>query len=118
MIGQLVATVVGDETLGIYEPKAAPSFVLGETLTLKICHNLLSYANTSTPRTVEDCSLIFDRHPGLLYGTDDTSEYHRTCALYVIVKARILLLIPFESREWILEILKLDDDAFEMRSVN
>ena len=58
--------------------------------------------------------MVLDRSTASFHGVDESTNNDSTSALNIIIEARVDILVPFESWEWILEILKLDDDTVIM----
>ncbi len=111
VIGQLVASVVGDETFGVDEPETATGFVLGQALAGEEFDNLFGDADAGAAGAEEDGSLVFGGHAGALDGVDDAGEDDGAGALDVVVEAGVLVSVSFQSREGVLEVFELDHDA-------
>jgi hypothetical protein len=55
--------------------------------------------------------LVFSLEARAFQGTDDSCENNSSCALNIIVEARVLVLVLLECREWVLEILELNNNS-------
>ena len=58
--------------------------------------------------------MVLDGSTTSFHGVDESTNNDSTSALNIIIEARVDILVPFESWEWIFEILKLDDDTVIM----
>jgi hypothetical protein len=61
--------------------------------------------------------VILAGQPRALHGIDDTTEDNGTCPLNVIVEAGVDVLVPFQCRERILEVLKLDHNSARRKGI-
>lgn len=111
VVGQLVTSVCGDETLGVDEVETAAGFILGHALPHEELHNLLGNPDTGRAGAEEDRAVVLARQAGPLDSVDDTAEDDRAGSLDVIVEASVGIPIPLECGEGILEVLELDDDT-------
>jgi hypothetical protein len=111
VLGELVATVVGDETLGVDEPEALSGLVLGEALVHEELDELLGDTDTGRASTEEDGTLVSGGNLGLLDTVDETTEDDSTGTLDVVVEHGVGVLVTLERREGVLEVLVLDDDT-------
>lgn len=111
VVGELVATVSGDETLGVNQVEAGPSLILSHALTHEESNNLFSNADTGTSRTEEDSTVILARKTRALHGVDDSTQDDGTRALDIIVEARVNIAVALQGREGVLEVFELNDNA-------
>lgn len=111
VLGKLVATVVGDETLGVDQPEALSSLVLSQTLLHEELDELLSNTDAGRASTEEDGTLVSGGNLGLLDSVDETAKNDGTSALDVVVEHGVGVLVTFKRREGVFEVLVLDDDA-------
>lgn len=111
VLGKLVATVVGDETLRVDQPEALSGLVLSETLVHEELDELLGDTNTGRASTEEDGALVSSGNLGLLDTVDEATEDDSTGTLDVVVEHGVGVLVTLERREGVLEVLVLDDNT-------
>lgn len=111
VVGQLVTSVGGDQTLGVDEVEAAASLILGQALTREELHNLLGNTDTGRASAEEDRTVVPAGQTGTLHGVNDATENDRTRSLNIIVEAGVGIPVALECGEGILEVLELDDDT-------
>ena len=111
VVGELVATVGSDQTLGVDEVEAATGLILGHALANEEVDNLLSDTDTGTAGTEEDSAVLLAGETGTLDGVDDTAENDSAGTLDVIVEAGVGIAVPLQCGEGVLEVLELDDNA-------
>lgn len=111
VVGQLVTTVSGDQTLSVDEVEAAASFILGHALTHEELNDLFGNTDTGRASAEEDRTVVLAGQTGTLHGVNDTSENDRTRSLNIIVETGVGIPVALECGEGILEVLELDDDA-------
>ena len=111
VLGKLVTTVVGDETLGVDQPEALSGLVLSEALVHEELDELLGDTNTGRASTEEDGTLVSGGNLGLLDTVDETTKDNSTGTLDVVVEHSVGVLVALERREGVLEVLVLDDDT-------
>jgi len=111
VLGKLVATVVGDETLGVDQPEALSGLVLSEALVHEELDELLGDTNTGRASTEEDSTLVSGGNLGLLDTVDEATEDDSTSTLDVVVEHGVGVLVALERREGVLEVLVLDDNT-------
>lgn len=111
VLGELVATVVGDETLGVDQPEALSGLVLTEALLHKELNELLGNTDTGRAGTEEDGTLVGGGNLGLLDSVDETTKDDGASALDVVVEHGVGVLVTLERGEGVLEVLVLDDNA-------
>lgn len=113
VVGELVAAVSGDETLGVDEVEAVAGFVLGHAFAHEELDNLTGNADTGAAGAEEHGTVVLAGQTGALDSVDDTAKDDSASTLDVIVEAGVHVTVPLKSREGILEILELDDDTIE-----
>lgn len=111
VLGELVTTVVGDETIRVDEPELAASLFLCQTLLLEELDNLLGDTNTGTASAEEDGLVILDGDTRRLDGVDEATNNDGASSLDVVVEHAVGVLVALESGEGVLEVLELNDDA-------
>ena len=130
VLSQVITTVLGDETLCVYEPELVAGLLLRESPTSVVLHELLGNTHTGGASTHEDEALLLKRNAREIHSTNITdnvldrpatshekgernipSENDSTGTLDIIVKAPVGVLIAVKILECLLglEILKLDD---------
>ena len=98
----------------VYKPKFASCLFFCQTFLNEIFNDLPSNTNTGTTCTEENSTVVLDRSTASFHGVDESTNNDSTSALNIIIEARVDILVPFESWEWVLKILKLDDDTVTM----
>lgn len=111
VVGELVTTVSGDETLGVDQVEAVAGIVLAHALTHEELNDLLGDTDTGRASAEEDRAVVLGGQTGPLDGVDDTAQDDRTGPLDVIIETGVEIPITLECGEGILEILKLDDNT-------
>jgi hypothetical protein len=111
VVGELAGPVVGDHALGVDQPEALASLVLGEALLHEESGELLGNTDTSRAGTEEDSALVLGRNARLLDGVDEAGKNHSASALDVVVEHGVGVLVALERGEGVLEVLVLDDNA-------
>ena len=101
----------------VHEPKLLAGLVLGETLLYEELDNLLGNTNSGTASTKEDGAVVLEINACVLDGVDEAGKNDGAGALDVVIEASVGVLVTLESREGILEILKLNNDAANCQSV-
>ena len=97
--------------LGVYKPKATACLILSQAFLDEILDNLLGYSDTSRSSPHEYRTLSTNRNMRLLKGVDNACQDDSSSTLNIIVEAAVFVLILLESRERVLEVLKLDDNS-------
>ena len=110
VVGKFVPTVSSNESFGVHKVEARTGLILGHAFAHEELHDLLGHSNTGTPRAQEDGALILARDSGTLNCIDHPSEDDSAGALDVIIEAGVCMSVTLQCGEWILEILKLNDD--------
>jgi hypothetical protein len=113
VVGELIAAVSGDETLGVDEVEAVAGFVLGHAFAHEELDNLTGNADTGAAGAEEHGTVVLAGQTGALDSVDDTAKDDSASTLDVIVEAGVHVTVSLKSREGILEILELDDDTIE-----
>lgn len=111
VVSQLVATIHSDQTLGVHQAEARAGLILGQALTHEEIDNLSGNTNSGTSRTEEYSTMVLARKARALHGVDDTTKDDSSGTLDIIVEAREDITITLQSRERILEVFKLDNNA-------
>ena len=111
VVGELVTTVSGDETLGVDEVEAVASILLGHALADEEVNNLLGDADTGRAGAEEDGAVVLAGETGTLDGVDDSTEDDGAGTLNVVIEAGVDTLVTLQCGEGILEVLKLNDDT-------
>jgi len=111
VVGELVTTISGDETLGVDEVEAVASILLGHALADEEINDLLGNTDTGRASAEEDSTLILAGETGTLDSVDDTTENDGAGTLDVIVKAGVGTLVTLKCGEGVLEVLELDHNA-------
>ncbi len=117
VVGELVAAVVGDQASGVDQPETSSGFVFREAFTREEFHYLLGDSDAGAACAEEHGTLLFGGEAGSFDGVDDAGEDDGAGALDVVVEAGVLVLVTLECREWILEVLELDDNAVRCQSM-
>lgn len=113
VVGELVATVSGDKTLGVDEVEAVAGFVLGHAFAHEELDNLASNTDTGAAGAEKHRAVVLAGQAGALNSVDDTAKDDSTSTLDIIVEAGVRVTVPLKSGEGVLEILELDDDTRE-----
>lgn len=111
VFGQLVATVHGDETLGVHKVEARAGLILGHALTDEEVDDLTRNTHTRTPGSEEHGTLVLAGDTRALHSVDQAAQNHRSGSLDVIIEACVGVPISLESGERVLEVLELNDDT-------
>jgi len=111
VISELVATVVGDETLGVDEPELALGFVFRQTLLDEVFHDLLGYSDAGTASAKEYSTVILGSDTGGLDGVYESTNDDGTSSLDVIVEHGIRVLVSLERGEGVLPVFELNNDT-------
>ena len=114
VVGELVAAVSGDETLGVDEVEAVAGFILGHAFAHEELDDLAGNADTGAAGAEEHRAVVLAGQTGALDSVDDTAKDDSASTLDVIVEASVQVTVPLKSREGVLEILELDDDTKEV----
>lgn len=113
VVGELVAAVSGDETLGVDEVEAVTGFILGHAFAHEELDDLAGNADTGAAGAEEHRTVVLAGQTGALDSVDDTAKDDSASTLDVIVEASVQVAVPLKSGEGVLEILELDDDTRE-----
>jgi hypothetical protein len=87
VVGELVTTVSGHETLGVDEVEAVAGFILGHAFAHEELDNLAGDTDTGAAGTEKDGAVVLARKTGALDGVDDTAEDDSASTLDVIIEA-------------------------------
>lgn len=104
-------TTVYQSDLGIHKPETPPCLVFCQPFSHEKLDNLFCDPDTCTAGTEKYRSLIFRGDTCALDGVYEAGQDDGPGSLDVVVEARVRILISFECRKWVLEILKLNDNA-------
>lgn len=113
VVGELVAAVSGDKTLGVDEVEAVTGFILGHAFAHEELDDLAGNADTGAAGAEEHRAVVLAGQTGALDSVDDTAKDDSASTLDVIVEASVQVAVPLKSGEGVLEILELDDDTRE-----
>lgn len=110
VLGELVATVLGDETLGVDQPELVLGGLLAETTLGVVLDKLLGNTDTGRASSHEDQALLLKRDTRELDGVDVTGQDDGTSSLDVVVEAAVLVAVAVEVVEGLLglKVLELD----------
>lgn len=110
VFGELVSAVESDEALGVDEPEAPLSLLLGKSLANEIGHELLSDTDGGGSSAKEEYTLVGERGSLLAGGVDEAAENDGAGSLDVVVKGEVLVTEVLEIEEGGLgrEVLELD----------
>lgn len=111
VVGELVTSVSGDETLGVDEVEAVAGILLGHALADEEVDNLLGNADTGGAGTEENGTLVLAGETGALDSVDDTAEDDSASTLDVVIEAGVVVLVTLQSGERILEVLELNNNT-------
>lgn len=114
VVSQLVSSVVSDETLGVDEPELAASLLLWDTRLDEKLDNLLGDTDGGGSSSHKHELVLLEWNARLLKSVHDTSENDGSSSLDIIVEASVSVAITLEGWEWVLEILKLDNDSWPL----
>lgn len=95
----------------VHEPELPASLILGQTLLHEVLDNLLSNASTGTAGTEENGAVVLDGNAGGFDGIDKTANNDSAGTLDVVIEHGVGVLVALEGGEWVLEVLKLDDNT-------
>lgn len=111
VLSKVVTTVLGDETLGVYEPETVTGLGLAETTLGVVLNQLLGNTDTGGTGTHKDEALVLDGDARQVDGANVTAENDGTGALDVVVEAAVGVAVAVEVVEGLftLKVLKLDN---------
>ena len=108
---QFVSPILGDKTIGVDEPEFATGLFLGQAFLDEELDNLLRNTSSSAASTEEDGFVVLDGHTRRLDSVDEATDNDGASALDVVVEHGVGVLVAFDGREGVFEVLELDDNA-------
>lgn len=111
VLGQLVAAVLGHETLGVDEPELVLGLLLGQAASGVVLDHLLGDTNTGGTCAHEDEALLLEGNARQVDSTNVTTENDGTSTLDVIVEALVLVAVAVEESKGLLglKVLELNE---------
>lgn len=119
VLGQAIATVESDKTLGVDQPDHLTGLVLTHAVVVdKVGSQLLGNTDSSGSSSKEENLVILGGNSGKVDGVHESSQDDSASSLNIIVKAKVGGLVLFEELEGVLgrEVLELDQQLGVERS--
>lgn len=119
VLGQAIATVESDKSLGVDQPNHLASLVLAHAVVVdKVGSQLLGNTDSSGSSSKEENLVVLGGNSGKVDGVHESSQDDSASALNIVVEAKVGRLVLFEELESVLgrEVLELDQQLGVERS--